>query len=101
MNGYKLMANSYRKLLENQTMDKESKNNIKQEIKVMDTLATFEKGDKYIAFDSGMFNDIFKGYVKLLTEDIDEDTKKLLRERSRGILEEYNSKTAEDKYLCK
>lgn len=99
MNGYKMMADSYRKLLETKNMDESAKKNIEQEISVFDKLATFEKGDKYIAFDSGMFNDIFKGYVEILTEDIDEKTKILLRNRSRGILDEYNSKEAEEKYL--
>ena len=93
------MADSYRKLLETKNMDESAKKNIEQEISVFDKLATFEKGDKYIAFDSGMFNDIFKGYVEILTEDIDEKTKILLRNRSRGILDEYNSKESEEKYL--
>lgn len=79
----------------------ESRKQIENKIKVMDCLAEFGEEDKYIAFDSGMFNDIFKGYVELLTEDVEEKTKKTLRNRSRVILDEYNSKEAEDKYLGK
>lgn len=99
MNGYQLMADSYKKLLEKGDYEEEERKQIQREIKVMECLATFDSSDKYIAFDSGMFNDIFKGYVELLTEDIDEKTKSLLRNRSRGILDEYNSKEAEDKYF--
>lgn len=98
MNGYKLMADSYRKLL-NEKTEGYDKKDIEANIKVFDILATFEDNDKYIAFDSGMFNEIFKGYVELLVKDIDnEEIKKDIIDRSGTILDTVNSKQAEEYY---
>lgn len=100
MNGYKFIADSYRHFLKENPSHDEA-HEINKQIALLDKLSTFEKDDKYRAFDSGMFNDIFKGYVVLLTEDLDEEIKNKLRIQSRIVLDEYNSKEAENKYLGK
>ena len=100
MNGYKFIANSYRRILKENPSHDEC-DEINKQIMLLAKLSTFEKDDIYRAFDTGMFNDIFKGYVELLTEDLDEEIKNKLRNQSRVILDEYNSKEAENKYLGK
>lgn len=102
MNGYKMQADSYRTLLEREK-DKASKETIKHiedNIRVFDILAEFEKDDKYIAFDSGMFNDIFKGYVDILLKRYIEDEK--LRDEINTaayyILDSTTALEAEDAY---
>lgn len=95
MNGYKIMADSYRKALR----DNIGKGEYNEAcIKVFDMLAEFSDTDKYIAFDSGMFNEIFKGYVELLVKDMDDKTRKDIIDRSGAILDLYNSQQAEEYY---
>lgn len=95
MNGYKIMADSYRKALRDGIGKREYN---EANIKVFDILAEFNDTDKYIAFDSGMFNEIFKGYVELLVKDMDDKTRKDIIDRSGTILDLYNSQQAEEYY---
>ena len=102
MNGYKLQAESYRKLLEREGNGyaEGTKKDIEDNIRVFDMLATFEENDKYIAFDSGMFNDIFRGYVEILLKRHIED-EKLRNEINNGayyILDTITAKEAEEAY---
>lgn len=74
-------------------------------------LAELKKDDKYIIFDSSMFNDIFKGYIDLIigeleeeySSDIEKDSaldliRTDIRDRGSRVLDMYNSKQAEDYY---
>lgn len=99
MNGYKMLAENNSAMLERIDSDEE-REKIKSKIKVYELLAQFDKEDKYTAFDSSMFNDIFKGYVEILTENLPEEYKQQVRDKSHVILEEVSAKEAEAKY-CK
>ncbi len=111
MNGYQFTADSYKTVLEKSENNytPEQIKSIKQNIRVFETLATFEDGDKYIAFDSGMFNDIFKGYLELLIQEISESSddkkvaalevlKKDITQLGYSLLDLYNAEVAEDTY---
>ena len=113
MNGYKVQLEAFKTLLERSGEDGDTQE-IKDKIRVYETLANYEKDDKYIVFDSGMFNDIFKGYVSLLmdqlkeTYEADGETDKAKALETVGedmtaavysILDVCNAKQAENRFL--
>ncbi len=98
MNGYKMLADSYRKFLDNNTADKES---IKTHIKALDFLADCDKATIYALFDSSAFNDIVKGYVFLMADnekELTDEQKSHLKGRIEGLFDSVSSKQAEDYY---
>lgn len=67
MNGFKILADSYRKLIETNQIDKED---AKSYIKVYDFLSTCNNKEKEILFTSSAFNDMIKELInKLNLED--------------------------------
>ena len=62
MNGYKLMADSYRKAAEE---FKVNATEAEQKARVYDFLATCSDQDINTLFDSGAFNEITKNYTRL------------------------------------
>ena len=112
MNGYQIQADAYRTILERDRskMSEDTIKNMEGSIRVFELLASFKDGDKYAAFDSSMFNDIFKGYIQLiideLCEDEDEsvqDAAKQLKTRIQGkaysVLDRITAKEAEAYYM--
>jgi len=115
INGYKLMADMCKEILEDEKYEK-SDDEIKEfenKLRIYNIIADFNGDDKYIAFDSGMFNDIFKGYLELIIYDLDQtysnyndENKKQALYQIKDDLENiggfifgmYSSKQAEDKY---
>ena len=86
MNGYKVLADSYRKLLAEGKIKKEV---AEKEIRVLDFLATCDITDLCIMFDSSAFNDIFKGYLNAAIKDaeLDEEAAARLKESVRWLLD--------------
>lgn len=75
MNGYKMTADSYKKLRGNSKLDQAD---IESNIKTLDFLATCTKEDIYNLFNSGAFNYICLGYIEMAIndfEDLSEDMK--------------------------
>lgn len=112
MNGYELQADAYRTALERgrSNMSADAITDMEDSIRIFEQLASFKDGDKYTAFDSSMFNDIFKGYVQIiideLCEDEDEDIQdaaKQLKGRIQGkaysVLDRITAKEAEAYYM--
>ena len=116
MNGYEQMAESYRRVMERDRsmMDEEAIKNLEDKARVFDVLSQFQGDDKYTAFDSSMFNDIFKGYIELIIaqlkekykNDTDEQKTKALellesdlKGMSLAILDRFSAKDAEEQYL--
>lgn len=66
MNGYKMMSDSYHKLIE---QGKISKEDAAPEIRVFDFLATCDMDDLYRLIDSTAFNDIIKSYMKMAIQN--------------------------------
>lgn len=112
MNGYKMQADSYRMVLDRDrdTMEPDVIETMERNIRVFEILADFEPHDKYVAFDSSMFNDIFKGYVQKIIDELCEDDEddvmeaaQKIRSRVTGkataILDRMNAREAESYYM--
>ena len=74
MNGYEMMAESYRQLVKHGEIDKETAD---KEIRVYDFLATCDSDDLCRMVDSSAFNDIIRAFVEMAVKnaDIDEDSR--------------------------
>lgn len=75
MNGYTLMADSYRKLMNEGKIDEETAN---AEIRIYEFLASCNQDDLCRMIDSSAFNDIIRGYVNLAVKssNIDNNSQK-------------------------
>ena len=72
MNGFQIMADSYRKASAEGKIDKEQAD---KEIRIFDFLASCDEEDFCKLFDSSAFNEIAKSYLRLaISELISEDT---------------------------
>ena len=68
MNGYTLMAESYKKMVEAGKIEKEVAD---KEIRIFEFLATCDEDDVFRLVDSGAFNDIIRAYVVLAIKNAD------------------------------
>lgn len=91
MNGFKMLSDSYKALLEQGKIDKDT---AEKEIRVLDFLATCDTDDFCRMVDSSAFNDIIRGYLKLAVEnaDIDEESKNKVIGQLRWIFDEKTAK---------
>ena len=112
MNGYQLMADGYKKMLEEKRYSEGVLNitEMERKIRVLELLAQFRPDDKYFAFESSMFNDIYKGYVSIAIDNIikngtdaekksAETIRDVLLNEARLVLEEVSAKDAEKYYI--
>lgn len=101
MNGYTMLAESYKKLLhEGKVTEEEAKKNIK----VMEFLAECSEEEINIMFDSAAFNEIMKEYVRRAINNADlgeeeekEEIKSKIMNELRWLLSE---KTAGEIMKC-
>lgn len=86
MNDYKVLADSYRKLLAEGKIEAEV---AEKEVKVLDFLATCDTDDICRLFNSGAFNGIFKGYLNAAIKDaeLDDEAAARMRESARWMLD--------------
>lgn len=91
MNGYEMTADSYRQLVKQGKIDKETAD---REIRVYDFLATCDSDDLCRMVDSSAFNDIIRAYLKMAVQsaDIDEDTKEKVVGQLRWLFDEKTAK---------
>lgn len=95
MNGYKMTADGYRKLLGNSKLDQAD---IESNIKTLDFLAACTDEDIYNLFNSTAFNNICMGYVKVALNDfkeIDEELKDRIINYVRYKFDTVTAKQAE------
>lgn len=91
MNGYEMMADSYRQLVKQGKIDKEIAD---REIRVYDFLATCNSDDLCRMVDSSAFNDIIRAYLKMAVQsaDIDEDAREKVVGQLRWLFDEKTAK---------
>lgn len=96
MDGYKIMAESYRKAAEEGKITKEQ---AEKDCKAFDFLASCDQDDFNNLFDSGAFNEIAKSYMRLAVKElieegtIDEEQGRAVRNRFALL---FSEKTAKD-----
>lgn len=91
MNGYEMMAESYRQLVKQGKIDKETAD---KEIRVYDFLATCDSDDLCRMVDSSAFNDIIRAFLKMAVQsaDIDEDAREKVVGQLRWLFDEKMAK---------
>lgn len=91
MNGYEMMADSYRQLVKQGKIGKETAD---REIRVYDFLATCDSDDLCRMVDSSAFNDIIRAYLKMAVQsaDIDEDAREKVVGQLRWLFDEKTAK---------
>lgn len=92
MNGYTLMAESYKKLINEGKIEKEI---AEKEIRIYEFLATCNEDDFCRIINSGAFNDIIRAYIKeaVVQAEIDEKSKEKVLAQAYWI---FDTKTAEE-----
>lgn len=98
MNGYKMLADSYRKFLNDATADQDD---IKMRIKALDFLSKCDKATIYALFDSSAFNDIVKGYIAMAADDekdLTDEQRSHLKYHIESLFDVTSAKQAETYY---
>lgn len=91
MNGYTMMADSYRKLMNGGTIDKES---AEKSIRIYEFLATCDKDDLCKMVDSSAFNDIIRAFLKMavVNAELEEEQQDKVLNQLRWIFDEKSAK---------
>lgn len=91
MNGYTLMAESYKKLMNEGKIEKEV---AEKEIRIYEFLATCDIDDFCRMVDSSAFNDIIRAFLKMavVNADIDEAAQDKVLHQLRWIFDEKQAK---------
>lgn len=91
MNGYTLMAESYRKLMNEGKIEREV---AEKEIRIYDFLATCDTDDICRMVDSSAFNDIIRAFLRMAVNnaDISEKDKDKVLNQLRWIFDEKQAK---------
>lgn len=91
MNGYTMLAESYKKLMNEGKVEKEV---AEKHIRIYEFLATCDIDDLCIMVDSSAFNDIIRAFLKMAVKnaDIDEEAQDKLLNQLRWIFDEKQAK---------
>ncbi len=70
------MAEANEKLLKEGKCSFEEEKELKEKVQIYKFLGNVSQNGKYAIFDSSMFNDVFKGYVKMMMDELTESEDK-------------------------
>lgn len=91
MNGYTMMADSYRELMNDGKIDKES---AEKSIRIYEFLATCDKDDLCQMVDSSAFNDIIRAFLKMavVNAELEEEQQDKVLNQLCWIFDEKSAK---------
>ncbi len=97
MNGFKMMADSYRKLVNDGTITEEQ---AKRDIEIYDFLATCDNDDFCRMVDSSAFNDIIRAFLHKAVKDanVTKKTEEKLLGQLRYLFDEMTAKEVLNRY---
>lgn len=97
MNGYELHSNSYKQYLsDHPEITQERKEAIEGKIKALDFLATATDREALELFNSGAFNDVVTGYIKMAADNIElkEETLQELLDEIKNLFDVVEAEQA-------
>ena len=97
MNGFSIMANSYKSLVKRGEMTEEQ---AKRSIEIYEFLATCNQDDFCQMIDSSAFNDIIRAFLKkaLNGSELDEKSKDSVMNELRYLFDDVSAKEVLSKY---
>ena len=97
MNGFTMMSDSYKKLMEQGKITKEI---AEKEIRIYDFLATCIADDFCRMIDSSAFNEIIRAFVKMavINADIGEENQEKVTNQLRWIFDEKSAREVLEHY---
>lgn len=97
LNGFTLMADSYKKLMNEEKIEKEV---AEKEIRIYEFLATCDTDDFCRLVDSGAFNDLIRAFLKMAVENsgIDEKAQDKVKNQLNWIFDMISAKEVLEKY---
>lgn len=97
MNGFAMMSDSYKKLMEQGKIAKEI---AEKNIRIYDFLATCTVDDFCKMVDSSAFNDIIRAFVKMavINADIGEENQEKVTNQLQGIFDEMSAREVLERY---
>ena len=98
MNGFTMMADSYKKLMNDGKIEKDV---AEKEIRIYEFLATCSQDDFCRIVDSSAFYDIIRAFLKMAVDhaDIDEKSKEKVISQLRWIFDEKSAKEVLKEWL--
>ena len=101
MNGYKMIADTYRDYLAKENPPKEIRADIERKITALDFMASTDRATHYELFNSSEFNDVAKGYFLMALENtgIDEEKRADIMWEVKHLFDTVTAEQAERYYM--
>ena len=96
MNGYKVLADSHRKAAA-ETKSETERRQMEEQAKVLDIVGDLTDRERGLLFDTGAFNDIVQGYVRMMFDSWDaaeDDIKEDAADDLRKLFDTVKAKDA-------